>query len=398
MANQVIQGQNITYRIVKQSSTTSGVPTTPEFYVMPRVDGDITDNPNFTKSNRVDTTRQNSENIITSLPIDGSFNDELAIADPVTHLILEGTLQGEFGTETDYTASTISFVNGTSTIDDTADLAFADAVVGQFLVFSGSADNDRVFRITSKTDDGTVVVAPAPTDESAGASITVKGKMARSGKNEIGYTIQKEIPTTTTPVYETFENCQFATFSTTQTTESIFTTSYSVMGTDKVDGTSAIAGQTDATVDYERVLGSVNGIPYIWVDNVPTATKELMATNVSISIDNGTQGISVLNSLGYGAIMHNLIAVTGDYNTIADKANPLSEKLKATNSTLFSLALELTDVNGNKMMITRDSTMYTSLTQTETGNGTVYSNTATTESDGKNNTYLTTIQIDYLEA
>lgn len=400
MAQPIINGNSIEFAIVEQVSPTSGVPATPAFYVMPRTDGDITDNPNYTKSNRVDTTRQGSESILTSLPIDGSWNDEFAVADPVLHMILEGTLQNKFSTAVNYTASTISFDTG-GTIDDTADLAFADVVVGQFIGVTGATDAslNRVYRVTAKTDAGTVTVAPAPAvTEAVGASVTIKASMLRSGNSEIGYTIQKRTPTTTGTQYETFENFQFGSFGTSQTESSLFTTSYAGMATDKLDGTAIIAGQTDVAVDYERILSPVNGIPYIWMDNVPQTTKDLMATEVTIGVDNGTTGLGVLNSVGYGAIGHNLITVTGNFNTYADKANPLVEKLKSTNSTLFSLALEYRDVNGNTMVITRDSVIYAGLTQTETSNGAYLMNSGTTDADGKNNDYKTTIQVDYIPA
>ena len=75
---------------------------------------------------------------------------------------------------TDYTASTISFVNATNQINDSADgLGFLS--VGDFIEIIGSleGDNDDFFRVVSVTA-GTIVVTGTLSDESDGAEITIR--------------------------------------------------------------------------------------------------------------------------------------------------------------------------------------------------------------------------------
>ena len=394
-----IQSNEVVFAITKQAGEDTGVPTTPVFDIIRRVDGNIDQNFNFTQSNEVDQTRQGSEQIKIGEPVEGSINGEMPLADPVFRTLIEGGIQGEFGTATDFTGSTVSFDSTGSTIIDSGDTAFADVVEGQFIGVTGSNDNDQVFRVITKTDDGEVIVAPAPTTEAAGQTVTIKGSMARSGKAKQAYSVQKRTPKSPSGyVYQTFQGVQVSGFDISLTSASLFTTTFNFIGLSKLDQDTEVAGQTDNVSPSARVIGSIDGIPNIWIDNVPQVACSLKATDVTINVDNGSTGREALGCEGYAFISHDKINVTGSFNTYADADNPLAEKVKADNQTLFSLGIETKDVDGNRMIITRDSTLYTTLEQTETGNGDLVMNTGSVSSDGKNNVYLTTIQFDYIPA
>ena len=393
-----IQANEIVFALVKQAGEDTGVPTTPAFDILRRTGGNVSQTFNFTQSNEVDATRQGAEQIKIGQPVEGSLEGEMPIADPIMHTLIEGTIQGEFSTPVNFSGDTIAFDNATATITDSGSAAFTDAVAGQFIGITGTADNDGVYRIITKTDDGEVIVAPAPVDEAAGATVAIKGKMARSGKSRQAYTIQKRTPSTGGYVYETFLGCQIGSMDLSLTAASLFTMSVNIMGLQKLEGTDPVAGQTDNATTSARIIGSVDGIPQIWIDNVPMKSCPLKVTDATINIDNGSSGVDALGCEGYSAIVHDRINVTGTFNTYADPDDPLAEVVKADNQTLFSLALETKDVNGNRLIITRDSTMYTSMAQDNSANGELVMNNGSVSSDGKNNAYLTTIQFDYIPA
>lgn len=79
---------------------------------------------------------------------------------------------------TTYTASTISFAASGSRISDSASsssIGFGLMSVGQILDFTGTTNNNTNFTITAVASDYSyITVTPAPTDESAGSSFTVK--------------------------------------------------------------------------------------------------------------------------------------------------------------------------------------------------------------------------------
>ena len=393
-----IQANEVVFALVKQAAEDSGVPETPEFDILRRTSGNISQTFNFTQSNEVDATRQGAEQIKIGQPVEGSLDGEMPIADPIMHTLIEGAIQGEFSTPINFSGDTVAFDEDGSTIIDSGGTAFADAVEGQFIGISGSADNDGAYRIITKTDDGEVVVAPAPTTEAAGATVAIKGKMARSDKNRQAYTIQKRTPSSTGYVYETFQGCQIGSMDLSLTAASLFTMSVSIMGLQKLDQTTELTGQTDKPTTSARIIGSVDGIPQIWIDNVPMASCPLKVTDATVNIDNGSSGVDALGCEGYSAIVHDRINVTGTFNTYADPDDPLAEVVKADNQTLFSLALETRDVNGNRLIVTRDSTMYTAMAQENSANGELVMNSGSVSSDGKNNAYLTTIQFDYIPA
>lgn len=394
---ELIQGNETVFAIIKQTGEDSGVPATPAFNILRRTSGNIEQVFNYTQSDLVDPTRQGREQIKTGEMIEGDMDSELAIADTVFHEIIEGAIQGEFGPVTAFNGATISFDN-TGVITDSGATAFTDVVEGQYFSVTGSASNDGVYRTITKNSNGEVVVDRATVTEAAGATIDIKGKMARNGKNRIAFTIQKRIPSAGDYKYITMQGCQISSLTFNVSSASLLTTSFSIIGLDQLDQDTAVAGQTDNAEVVARVLGAIDGVEQVWVDNVPAPACDQLVTDASITIDNGSEGLEAVGCQGYVGISHSAIDVTGTYNTYAKDADPLAEKTKADNQTLFSLAYQTKDQAGNRMIITRDSTMYTSLEQPDTANGDTVINNGSVSSDGKNNVYLTTIQFDYIPA
>jgi hypothetical protein len=380
-----VNGNSVVFTIVEQTAIDSGVPTSPTWDIIPHTGGDIDDTIGTTTSNLVDTTRQAARPVLTSIDVGAQISSELQVKETVFQNIVKGALQNQFGSDINYTASTISFDNATSEIRDSAD-GFTDIDVGEYFVPYGSLINQKAYLVTAKADDGTLTVSPTPEDEAEGTSITIKGKHVTSGNNEIAYTAQKRITGSDGVVYYTFEGMQVASVALSITPQSLITTDVNFVGLQKRSGTSQIASSTDNPEPTDRVLGTVSGVPQIFMDNVSQDPADVLATDLSFTIDNGSSGVPVVGAAGAACIQHDAISVTGTFNTYVGNtvSQIVAEKLKATNQTEFQFAIAFKDVNDNYAVFDFPTIQYTSLTNPENENGSLLSNTGTFSASGKN--------------
>lgn len=395
-----VQGNSVVLAMVEQTAVDSGVPATPTWDVIPRTGGDVDDAIGTTSSNLVDTTRQGPRPVLTSIDIASNIPSELQVTETVFQNFVKGALQNPIGTDINYAASTISFDNGTSEIRDSA-LGFAAIDVGEYFGVFGAttAANNQVYLVTAKADNGTLTVSPTPTTEAAGASITLKGKQVRSGNSEIAYSVQKRIPGSDGTVYYTFEGLQVSSLALSITPQSLITTTVDMVGLQKLDGTSQIAGSTDNAESTDRVTGTVSGVPQIFIDSVNQDPSDVLATDLSFTIDNGSSGTPVVGSAGASCILHNAINVTGTLNTyVGDTvAEITAEKVKATNQTEFQLALVFKDADGNYVVFDFPAVQYTTLTNPDTANGDLLTNTGTFQAHGKGTSGYT-VGVTFVEA
>lgn len=360
--------------------------TNPVWTNVRRTDGVILDkNITMTQSAEVDPTRQAPFNVKTQSAIEGSINCEFPVKDAAVEILLKSVMQNTFAV-TDYTASTISFDNGTSVVDDTADLAFADLEVGHFFQTIGGLNDGSVFQVATKTDDGTITVTPAPVTEAAGTSINLKGKNIRNNANVQPLYVQERLPSATDVLYRTYNNVQVGAFEATVPTGGLITSSYSFIGLSKLPQTTQVAGSTDNPVTNDRIIGSVSGVGRFIVDGVDVDPSTVCYTDFSISIDNGLTGEYGIGKDGACIITDSAVSVTGSLNSFVDATNAAaidSEKNKLDNETLFSLGAEFQDQNGNKIIFYMPSVQYSTLDQTERANGQSLKNTGAYTANGK---------------
>lgn len=395
-----VNGNRVELYITPQTGPESGVPTNPVWQLVPRTNGDFRKQPSFTKSDKVNPGRQGTRNILTELSISGDFTSEIEAANTTLHELMEGAVQGTWSTQVELAdVATISFDNA-GNVTDTAN-SFADFVEGQWILFADAVntENNGLARILTKTDDNNISINKTTVTEAAGAPVNISGRVLRNGNTEKGYSAQKRIPSTAGSGFDflTFQDIQVSSMNINLTAASILTLDFSFLGREQLDGVLEVSGQTDAPVSTSRILGSINGVEAIYVDNVLQQPCDIKVSDATISIDNGLNGINVIGCKGYGAIASNTITVGGTYNTMVDDSQTQVEMDKMLNETLFSLALVLKDVDGNYLVITRDSTIYTDLEQSDTTNGDKLMNTGTVDSNGEDNTYGT-VQFDFLPA
>lgn len=382
-----IQGNSVVIAMTEQVTPSSGVPANPVFDIVPRTGGDIDNVIGTTTSELVDTTRQGARPVLTSLDINGDIPTELQTTTAVFKNIVKGTLQNQIGADINYSAATISFDNATSKILDSGNGLTGLSVGSFFGVYDSTVEgNNQVYLVTSKANDGEATISPAPSDEIAGASITLKGSNVRSGKNEIGFTFQKRIPGSDGTVNYTFEDVQFASTAFSVTPQGIVTVEPSIIGLTKLDGVDQITGATDNPETTARVTGTVNGVPQIFLDSVGILPSEALATELSFTIDNQTTGVPVVGKAGAACLQHDAIAVTGTLNTILGDtvAEIQAEKLKAENQTEFQLAIVFKDPDNNYVVFDFPTVQYETLANPDTSNGVLLTNTGTFRAHGKN--------------
>lgn len=385
MVDQVLSNQ-VRYRIHSQSTFDGGADSNPAFDIIPRTSGDFTDTPAFTQSSIVDDARQARANILTGIAVEGTFASELQVDDVALKEIVQGTLQNTLGAENTYNAATISFDNATSKILDSAD-GFTAYSEGDYIVTYNPTDpeNEQVYLIVTKVDDGDLTVTPAPNDEVAGASITVKSQSVTSSNIRRGYTVQKVLPASDGVVHDTFENCQFNTFGASVAPGSIVTTSYGLLGTIRTEGTTGIAGQTENALVKSKVSGTVEGVPQLFINNVALSGCEALITNFDITIDNGSEAIAVVGSAGACAIRHSDISVTGTLNTLVKNtvADIIAKKQQTINETEFQLGVAFKDNQNNFLVIDMPNAQYTDVSQGNTASTDTYTEDATWSANGE---------------
>lgn len=138
-----------------------------------------------------------------SLSIDG----ELVYG--VYDKMFEDVMKSAWVDVTPITGTTIAFVNSTSKITDSGN-GFGSLAVGDWIIVSGAgtAGNNQFYRITTKTSAGDITVSPAPTDESASASITITTSRLVNGTTNHIVTFEEYYADLTTPKYIVYSGMQ----------------------------------------------------------------------------------------------------------------------------------------------------------------------------------------------
>lgn len=380
------QSNQVRFRQSRQTTFDGGADATPAFDILPRTSGDITDTLEFTQSEIVDSSRQARSNILTAVNVEGTLNSEMQVADAAFKEIVQGTLQNDLATAVDYAAATISFDNGTSSILDSAN-GFTGIEAGDFIVTYGAAEPDNVqaYYVQTKTSDGEIAVTPTPTDEVAGASITVRSQSVRNSNNRIGYTMQKVLAAGDGDAIDTFENCQYSSFNSSVSPGGLVTVDYSVLGLTRTEGIDGIVGETENPLTVEKVSGAVKGVPQFFINGTSQSGCGALVTQFDIAIDNGSSVVPTVGTAGGCDIIHSAINVTGTLNTLLlnTVADLTQAKLAAINETEFQLAVAYRDSNDNYLIIDMPNAQYTALAQPNTANGDTYEQQGSYSANGE---------------
>ena len=389
-----VNGAEVSFHLVEQTSPTSGIPASPVWEELRRVDGDFGKAKTLSQSNEVDSTGQAAQYAATASEVTGSFNDEFPIADIPTQKILESVMRGTQTADLAISASTISTTAGG--LNDTAG-SFANINVGDYIRvggFTGDTANNRIYKVTAKADNDNITTSPAPNSvEAAGDTVTIKGNRITNSNTQKAFGVQKRIPFDSGTIYETFEGVQFGTFGLNVTASSFVTISYSGLGLTQLSGTGQVAGSTDTAVSTADITSSVTDVAY-WIDDAPAVVTDLNYLESSFTLDNGLSSVNVVGLEGAGCLQHSSINVTG---TLTSIAQDYTEKTKFENETRFNIGIEITDDDGNTIIFDFPQTLYTELPQPNTANADLLENQGAVAAE-KDDTLGYTVGVFYLPA
>lgn len=150
-----------------------------------------------TVKSKVIGTRQTENIFKVGEEFEGSLSGELAFAE--WDWALEGLMGSTFTTVT-VTATDISFTAADSSINSVGS-GFGSLVAGQWLLISGTASHNGLWYVASKTSAAKLILSNGVSsagvtltvvNESAGASMTVKGKVLRQGSTLNSYTFERK--------------------------------------------------------------------------------------------------------------------------------------------------------------------------------------------------------------
>lgn len=266
MAARTLSGNDFSAWKVKQ--TVKGeIPSNPVFKYFRRTQGVARKNVAFTQSSEVKESRQARENVkdTVSFPAELGFEfTEQTIPE------IQAAMQNVEEVRT-VTSSNISF--STSGASSTGD-AFASFEQGDYIFVSGAGEtaNNRIFKITVKTDDNTVDLSPAPNTEVSGSSITIDSNRTVTGKTPQYFSIQTRVVDQSKADdtdYRTFYDCQINTLSFEIGETGIVTGTANYVGENLADGSAKVSGQTDAAKDQSEVIGAQSGVANAWINGVP---------------------------------------------------------------------------------------------------------------------------------
>lgn len=190
----VQRADNLSLSYYKQTNF-GEAPSSPAMQVLRIVNESLKSNKK-TVTSKVLGTRQVKEIYKIGENMGGGIKGELAFAE--WNWALEGVLGGAFSAVT-VTATDISFVASDSSINS-AGAGFGSLIAGQWLLISGTSAHDGLWRVASKSSASKLILADGVSsagatltvaDESAGASMTVKGKVLRQGTTLNSYTLER---------------------------------------------------------------------------------------------------------------------------------------------------------------------------------------------------------------
>lgn len=264
MASRTLSGNDFTVAKVEQS-VKGEIPTNPTFEIFRRTEGAAVKQVGYVQSSEVKTSRQARQNVKDTVTFPAELSFEM------TKQTI-GEMQAAFQNTESVRTVTSSTIEFDATGASSTDAAFTDFEQGDYIFVSGSGSNDRVFKITVKTDNDNVDLSPAPTVEAAGASITIDSNRTVTGKTPRYFAIQTRVVDQSAVGnidYRTFYDCQINTGSFEIAETGIVTGAANYVGEQLTPGSAEISGQTDAAIDQSAVISAQSGIEEFWRDGVP---------------------------------------------------------------------------------------------------------------------------------
>jgi hypothetical protein len=305
-----------------------------------------------TKSTEIRPDRQTTDLILTGSECSGGFNFELSYSD--FDELFEGALwSAGWSTVLAISSATIEFADTGRLFDGTTATTFDSVTTGQWIKITGSgtAANNRFYRITSHTGASGITVVPTPnTTVGAGDTIVGSGAYIRNGVTESSYVFEREHTDATQ--FFSFSGMVCNTLNLSVSADSIVTGSFDYMGkaSTLAQATVGTGGNTDAgTNDVISASSNIGQVYEGAFASLATLDTDLFIQEISFSVANNVRALRAVGNVPSVDIGVGACDVSGSLNVYFIDETMYT---KFVNSTGTGLAFEIEDAAGNAYIIT----------------------------------------------
>lgn len=341
-----------------EESTWGTTPSSPSLLAVRVKSASIKQNMTYVESEEIGGGGQTQNIIKTKGAASGQLAGELSYptAGTALHKLLEGLLRSTWSTAISYSGTDVSFTASGSAIAASSGSPFTNAVVGQWIYISGatnSGNNGWAF-ITTKTDAQNINVSKTLTNESAGATVAIKGQYLRNGTTKKSYTIEETLDSSN---YLLTTGCRVGSGSLTFSNGAINQWTMDVIGkAQSIAGSTADAGAGYTSAGSNQVTDPHNDWEAIYEGSTASAFTSNRITNLTININGNNREQSALGTTDLIGVGIGKCQVSGTINTYFETSALMTKFL---NDTASLLAFSIVDASSNRMMVTLQSMKYT---------------------------------------
>lgn len=301
-----------------------------------------------TQSTEIRNDRQISDIIQTGADCSGGFNFELSYSEYDT-LFKAALWSSGWSTAVTISRTTIGFNNTSGRIYTASGTDFSALVTGQWIKVSGSASNNRYFRITSTAATG-LAVTPAPTTEAAGNTVQMKGSYIRNGVTESSFTFEREHSDANQ--YFDFTGMVVNTLNISVSADSIVTGDFGFIGKGATLSQTSGGTGTNISSSTNSVMNASSNVGEIFegaFSSLATKDTDLYISEISFSVSNNVRGLRAIGSIANVDIGVGTCEITGNLNAYFLDESLYDKYLAGTET---GLSFQVEDSSGNAYIFT----------------------------------------------
>jgi len=343
-----VTSTNYTSLYYEPEATPGTTPDSPSFDELPTTGGAPAGNLTTAVSEAIRRDRMTDDLIVVDSEVGGDINYELSYL-PYKPL-LKALLQDDAAPRTiSITGSSdINFLaQATDNIVSAGDFGPTVAFVGQYIRVASTASNNGIYKITAvNANTNSISVTPQPAAE-ASTSAVITADMVRNGVDTPQtYTILKLVEGITAPAYFYYTGCIVSAMSFNFTTGSILNGTISVVGRSETVTETAIASSTYTAPPAYTIMNSVQSLGNISITGLSADT---CFSTLNLTVNNNVNQAKCIGTLGAHDLASFTLDITADIELYFEDIVTYN---LYKNSSSFSLSFQLTDGDGNVMVVT----------------------------------------------
>lgn len=306
-----------------------------------------------TRSDEVRQDGQTTDVVPVGANVEGGFDLEASYS--AHDIYMEGSLRGDFSSDSSFSAATISAAASDNSFNDSA-TGFPSLVPGQWIRvagFTGDTANNRWFEVVSRTTAKIIVTGGSLVDDASGETITISDSTLVNGTTLKSYSLEKNMADVTQ--FFGFVGCRINTFNLSLATRAKVTGSFSVLGkTGALAGATIGSGAYDAAPTNKVMNASSNVAKILEGGAVLGAGIFVQALDVEFNsglraVDGVSQAVAVKIGLGR-------FTVTGSMTVLFENEVLFNKYINDTN-TAINFVIE--DAAGNGYSFAFPNVIYT---------------------------------------